>query len=144
MWIWSGLSPTECCHRQYICVRGWGVRERRMGVSARGNICFKATRAPCLCVWPCVSKVDWGSHPWTCRPWHKHEEGMLLHSRAASENEQHYSPTSQLRSLTPTIYFFVCARRKKLHHRHTSSCCAELHIFLPWASGKSTAAQSSG
>lgn len=83
---------------------GWdlGCEGERGRVSVcRGNICFKATRGPSLCVWPCVSKVGWGSLPWTTRrQWHKQEEVMLKHSPVASRKEQHYPPESHMHSLT--------------------------------------------
>lgn len=93
--LWSESEICVVCHLSFIRPQpsavlsqaidfcgSLGVREKGGGVSeCGGNICFKATRGPGLCVWPCVSKLGWGSLPWTTRrPWHKQEEVMLKHS----------------------------------------------------------------
>lgn len=122
------------------CEGEWG------GVSVcRDNICFKATRGPCLCVWPCISKVGWSFLPWTTRRrWHQQEEVMLKHSPVASRKEQHYPPESHLHSLTKTLCF-ACAWCTNAHsqtHKLMLLCWAP--HFLALGLGRSTGVQSSG
>lgn len=96
-------------------------RERGRMAMCGGNICFKATRGPCLCVWPCVSKVGLGSLPRTTRcPWHQQEDVTIKHSPIAPRKRAvlfpwitlaftntHHSQTHKLMLLCWAPYFLA-------------------------------------